>query len=376
MFTEQKIIAAEDNYTTLKEYISNFNAKKILLVHGKSFYRLPIAEFFISLKIPVVHFTEFTPNPIYDSVLKGVHVYRENNCDVIIAIGGGSAIDVAKCIKLFALMNDKIDYLSQKIIPNKIPFIAVPTTAGTGSESTHFAVIYRAGKKISVADKSALPSAVMLDPSALNFLPMYQKKVCLLDALCHAIEAAWSVNSSDESRAFSFESIRLICAYKNFYLTENPSAICNTQILYASRLAGMAINLAKTTAGHALSYKLTSKYGIAHGHAAALCVARVWKYMLQNLNCAVNEELSMQLPKTFQNLAECMGCEDIESAITAFQKILIDLNLDEPLQINFSEKDIDDLTDSVNIERLANNPVTLNKVAIKNIYKLILAGKF
>ena len=376
MFTKQKIIAAENNYTALGEYISNLNVKKILLVHGNSFYKLPVAEFFLSLKIPVVHFTEFTPNPIYDSVLKGVDAYRENICDAIIAIGGGSAIDVAKCIKLFAFMKDETDYLSQKIIPNKIPFIAVPTTAGTGSESTHFAVIYRAEKKFSVADKSALPSAVMLDPAALKFLPPYQKKVCLLDALCHAIEAAWSVNSSDESRAFSFEAIRLICAYKNFYLAENPSETCRTQILYASRLAGMAINLAKTTAGHALSYKLTSKYGISHGHAVALCLARVWKYMLKNLNCAVNESVKMQLPKTFQRLAECMGCESVEAAISTLQTFLQELNLAEPLQKNFSEKDIDDLAESVNVERLANNPVSLNETAIKNIYKLILSGKF
>lgn len=376
MFIEQKIIAAENDYAALKEYISNLHVKKILLVHGNSFYKLPLAEFFLSLKIPVEHFTDFAPNPVYDSVLKGVDAYRENNCDAIIAVGGGSAIDVAKCIKLFALMSCKTDYLAQKITPNKIPFIAVPTTAGTGSESTHFAVIYREGKKISVADKSALPVAVMLDSSALKFLPPYQKKVCLLDAFCHAIESAWSVNSSAESRAYSFEAIRLICAYKNFYLTENSSETCRTQILYASRLAGMAINLAKTTAGHAMSYKLTSKYGIAHGHAAALCVARVWKYMYENLNCAVNENVQMQLPQTFKRLSECMGCETISASISAFQKILIDLNLADLLQINFSTEDVDDLAESVNVERLANNPVSLDKAAIKDIYKLILAGKF
>lgn len=376
MFNEQKIISAENNFAELKKYISHINMKKILLVHGNSFYKLPLADFFLSLEIPVVHFTDFSPNPIYESVLNGLKIYRKNNCDGIIAVGGGSAIDVAKCIKLFANMNDSVDCLKQKIIPNNIPLTAIPTTAGTGSESTHFAVIYRNGEKFSVADKSALPSAVMFDPTFLMTLPLYQKKAGLLDALCHAIESSWAVKSSEESRSFSFESIRLICAYKDSYLTENPSENCRAYIFYASRLAGMAINLSKTTAGHALSYKLTSKFGISHGHSAALCVARVWNYMNQNLNCAINEELKIQLPQTFQRLAECMGFKNVDSAISGFQKFLTDLNLAEPLDINFDEKDIEDLVESVNLERLSNNPIILDKAAISNIYKLILSGKF
>ena len=367
---QQKILSAENNYSALSEYLSTLNIKKILLVHGKSFYRLPIANFFLSLKIPSVHFTDFAPNPIYESVTAGVDFYRKNNCDALIAVGGGSAIDVAKCIKLFANMNGGVDYLQQKIIPNKIPLIAVPTTAGTGSESTHFAVIYRAGKKFSVADKSALPSALMLDSSAIKFLPAYQKKVGMLDAFCHALEASWSVNSSEKSRAYAFEAIRLICANWKFYLSENSSETCCAYMLYASRLAGMAINLAKTTAGHALSYKLTSKFGIAHGHAAALCVVEVWKHMQENLNCAVNNNLS----EIFQQLAESMNCATVDEAINYFKKILADLNLNKPLQENFSESDIEDLAASVNVERLANNPVRLDEVAIKNIYRQILKG--
>ena len=372
----QKIIAADKKYTALTEYLSDIKADKIFVVHGNSFYKLPIANFFIALKIPVIHFTDFKPNPDYESVKKGVKVYRENNCNVIIAVGGGSAIDVAKCIKLFALMKSGVDYLQQKILPNNVPLIAVPTTAGTGSESTHFAVIYSEGKKISVADESALPCAIMLDSSALKSLPIYQKKAGLLDALCHALEASWSVHSSDEARAFAYESIRLIYANKDFYLEDNASEICRAYMLYAARLAGMAINLAKTTAGHALSYKLTSTFGISHGHAAALCVARVWKYMNKNLSCAVNEDVSAKLPTIFNQLAACMGFDNVEAAIYDLQKILTDWNLATPLNENFSDEEILNLANSVNVERLGNNPVRLDNAALKNIYEKILKGDF
>jgi len=372
----QKIISAEKKYTAFNKYLSNINAKKIFLIHGNSFYKLPVANFFDSLKINVVHFKDFKPNPDYESVKKGVEVYRENNCDVVIAIGGGSAIDVAKCVKLFANMKSGADYLQEKIFPNDVPLIAVPTTAGTGSESTHFAVIYRDGKKISVADSSALPCAIMLDSSALKFLPDYQKKAGLLDALCHALEASWSVQSCDVAMAFAYEAIRLIYAEKNFYIDADSSDTCRANMLYASRLAGMAINLAKTTAGHALSYKLTSTFGISHGHAAALCVARVWKYMHKNLNRAVNEDIAEILPQIFNQLAACMGFDDVDAAIDDLQKLLTNWNLAAPLKDNFSDEEILELTNSVNVERLGNNPVRLDNDAIKIIYEKILKGEF
>lgn len=362
MFSEQKIFIADKNYSALEKYILERGLKKILLVHGKTFYKIPIADFFKN--IPAVHFTGFSPNPDYQSVVAGVETFQKENCNAVMAIGGGSAIDVAKCIKLFAQMNGDIDYLKQKIVPNEIPLIVFPTTIGTGAESTHFAVIYQGENKISVADKSALPNVIVADVSPFKLLSDYQKKSGMADAMCHSLEAAWSINSNEVAREFAFEAIRSIYANKNFYLESVPSENCLSLMWYASRLAGKAINIAKTTAGHAMSYSLTKKLGIAHGHAAALCTAEVWDYMNKNGNG--------DLKRIFIKLAACMGFANVEDAISDFKNTLTQWNFDKPLSPNATDDEINFLANSVNIQRLSNNPVKLDAVTIKNIYTKIL----
>ena len=127
-------------------------------------------------------------------------------------------MDVAKCIKLYSNMDENESYLKQRIVPNDIPFIAIPTTSGTGSEATRFAVIYYNGEKQSVADYSCIPQAVLIDPSTIRTLPEYYRKTAMLDALCHAIESFWSINSTEESLKYSADAIRVITEYKDAYL--------------------------------------------------------------------------------------------------------------------------------------------------------------
>lgn len=146
--------------------------------------------------MPCAVFQGFSSNPKYEDVLRGVEAFRAENCDAVVAVGGGSSLDVGKCIKLFARMDPEQDCLAQPLQENGVPLAAVPTTAGTGSESTHFAVVYVNGEKRSVASTAALPDLAILDADALDTLPLYQKKCTLLDALCQGIESAWSVRST------------------------------------------------------------------------------------------------------------------------------------------------------------------------------------
>ena len=269
----QQILTASADYVELDEYFVQSGAKSILLVCDSAFGFLRIKDYFETLEarkgIRVVKFSDFQPNPLYESVVKGVEIFHENKCGLIAAVGGGSAIDVAKCIKLYSNMDSSENYLKQQIVPNDVPLFAVPTTAGTGSEATRYAVIYYNGAKQSVTDYSCIPSTVLFDASALKTLPMYQKKATMMDALCHAIESFWSVNSNEESMGYSQQAIEMIVANKASYLANEDAG--NENMLKAANIAGKAINITQTTAGHAMCYKLTSLYGIAHGHAAAPC---------------------------------------------------------------------------------------------------------
>ena len=354
------------NYEELDTYLG----EKVLLVCDSSIQFLKINEYFNG-KGNIVRFSDFVPNPLYESVVEGVDIFHKENCDTIVAVGGGSAMDVAKCIKLYSNMYREENYLKQKIVPNDVPLIAVPTTAGTGSEATRYAVIYYEGEKQSIADYSCIPSVVLFDTSVLETLPLYQKKATLMDAMCHSIESFWSVNSTDESKGYSKEAIKLIIGnYKDYLAGDNSK---NELMLKASHIAGKAINITQTTAGHAMSYKLTSLFRIAHGHAAALCIKGIWPFMVKHTDNCIDVRGEEYLKNTFDEIADAMGCSCVEEAIDKFRNMVDELELSIPE--NATDKDYEVLKNSVNPVRLKNNPVALSVEDIDIIYHDILGDK-
>lgn len=372
MKSQQVILSSDNNYESLGEYFLRNGLKRILIVCGSSFRNFRMKGFLDELtaqgRISPVYFSEYQPNPDYDSVVKGVDLFKKCNCDSIFAIGGGSAMDVAKCVKLYSNMPEGVNYLQEAIVPNDIPFLAAPTTAGTGSEATRYAVIYYKGEKQSVTDYSCIPQAVLFDTSMLCSLPDYQRKTTMLDAFCHSIESFWSVNSTDESKEFSKMAIGLILKNIDAYLENEESA--NAAMLNAANLAGKAINITQTTAGHAMCYKMTKQYGISHGHAAALCVSVLWPYMVKHTDLCLDPRGKEYLDEMFLALASAMGCTDAMAAADKFMRFFTGLNLQNPKADD--EKEYDLLTKSVNLVRLKNNPIRLDEQTINALYRKIL----
>lgn len=375
-----KLLNLEESKNVIDNFISKNFLKKVMVVCGKSWKKASLNEYLHQLEkekiIRCIYFEDFQPNPILESVIKGVKCLQEENCDGIIAAGGGSAIDVAKCIKNFSdidVSSIPLMELLQKnnlIINRKLPFLAIPTTAGTGSEKTSFAVIYFKGNKYSIENEAIIPDEVILYPDLLIGLPIYQKKVTMLDALCHAIESYWSINSTDISKNFSREAIELIRLYGESYI--NNTELGRQKIMKAANLAGMAINLTKTTAAHAMSYKLSSIYHWPHGHAAAVCLPEIWKYMLLNLDKSIDVRGEAYLKVIFKEISVLISGDKsatIENGIQAFENILNKLEITVKEKLN--SEDLKILVDSVNIQRLKNNPVKLEKDDIEYIYKKI-----
>lgn len=337
--------------------IERLQGKKLLLVCGRSFDRLDITDCIKQLDI--VRFSDFAPNPLYEDVCKGLELFRNSDCAEILAVGGGSAIDVAKCIKLFSNMDPAVNYLKQEYADTGIPLTAVPTTAGTGSESTRHAVIYFEGEKQSISHPSIVPDCACLIPSVLTNLPVYQKKCTMLDALCQAIESWWSVNSTAESIAYSRIAIEAILKHWPAYIAENSPEAAEA-ILLAANYAGRAINITATTAAHAMSYKLTSLYGIPHGHAVAICLPEVWDAMLD----AVCTD-----PRGTEHLNRVLS--DLPITPVQFRDLLCALEMEYPAAQDKAQ-DLNVLAGSVNPVRLKNNPVLLDTETLKAMYERIV----
>lgn len=365
----QKVITSEQNYKGLDEWLEG--KKKILVVCDDSIRFLPdIRGKLDKVSVPIIYFSDFKPNPLYESVVKGIGVLRAKGCDSIMAIGGGSAMDVAKCIKLYSNLPGSGDdgaWLKEEIIPNEIPFLAMPTTAGTGSEATRYAVVYYDGAKQSVTSESFIPETVLMDPNALKTLPVYQKKSTMCDALCHAIESFWSVNSTAESKEYSRAAIKGVLANMDGYLGNTEEG--NRGMLLASHRAGQAINITQTTAGHAMCYKVTSLFGCAHGHAAILCDRVLFPWMLRNTDKCIDPRGEEYLNNTFGEIASTMGCETPEQAADKLLALFERLEFEVPTA---TPSQYEELKTSVNPVRLKNHPIELTLETIDTLYHAIL----
>ena len=381
---ENQIVLGKKNLKEeLKSFFQEHSFRRIFLVAGSSFSKLPIGEelqeLFSELYIAFYHFSDFRANPRLEEVEEGIKAFSAFRGDSILAVGGGSALDTAKCIKLFTGLSKDRPYLEQEYRENDIPLLVHPTTAGTGSESTPFAVIYQDGEKCSVEHESIYPKYRIEDARSLRSLPMYQKKVTLLDALSHAMEAIWSKYSNEDSRAYGQKAISLILMnYKAYLSLENEKDAKNLggaaalegllkqvleDVAEAANLAGKAIAVTKTTAGHALSYKLGSIYQLPHGLATAIVNRALYPFMCREKN-------RMTDPENLLFLAKCFSVETEEEGAKRYREILEDLEILPTLSVK--EGDLENLVAAVNPERLSNHPIALREEDIGLLYKEIL----
>jgi alcohol dehydrogenase class IV len=377
----KQIVYIESNlHKNLKYILKENKPKKILLITGKHSYKSCGAKEWIQ---PILksykfsRFSEFDINPQFHDLLKGLDIYKKTYPDFILAIGGGSVLDMAKLIRIFAsqsIMPHKIIEGSGKINRRGIPLIAMPTTAGSGSEATHFAVIYYKGKKYSVANKFIRPEYVFINPQLMLNLPAYLTAVTGMDALSQAIESFWSVNATTESQQYSSEVIKTIM--KNIVKVVNePDYQSRLSMSKAAYLSGKAINISKTTAPHAISYTLTSKYGIPHGHAVALSLGEFFKFNSKTNKDDLNDPRGVSYVKqTMEKICLLLEVNNANEANLKIRNLMKSIGLEYKLSKLLSNADAerDEISKGVNIERLSNNPRKVTYTVIQNILNNIL----
>lgn len=208
---------------------------------------------------------------------------------LVLSIGGGSAIDIAKLYSSCKTETTKlITDISEikKDNENQVLNIAVPTTSGSGAESTMFTTIWdeENTQKLSFEDKSILPDFVYLNPEFLVSLPKSLTLSTCLDALCHSLDSLWNKNKTSESIQLSIDALEIINKYLPLVLKDLENLDIREKLLKASNLSGQAINISRTSLNHSISYPLTSLYKIPHGIACAFSVVSIINKFYKKIN--------------------------------------------------------------------------------------------
>lgn len=360
---------------TLALYLRHNSLKNLLIISSEREWNYGKAVGRLMAEMPEVRcipFHDFTPNPTLQEVLLGCKAARQSNCDAIVAIGGGTAMDIAKSVSVFMHLNkheatNAIQNPSIQPLPKTCQLIAIPTTAGSGSEATQFAAIYINGKKYSLSSPSMMPDLSLVDGTMSYSTPQYVAASCALDALCQAIESYWAVEATASSKGYALKAMELLVNNIEDAVVQKESIACNV-VAEAATLAGKAINLSKTTAAHAYSYYLTSRYGIPHGHAVGLCLAAIAQCNFESQDTYIDRE---ELQNRFQQIFTTLKVENIQQFVIWFKSLMKAIGLEtsvKALGFNFDEE-MQSFISAVNIDRLQNNPAKIDAEMFKTFFR-------
>ncbi|TCJ12018.1 iron-containing alcohol dehydrogenase [Flaviaesturariibacter flavus] len=329
----------------LEQLLRGAAAEKVLLVGGGHFIRsAAAADLRTRLGDRLVSGFEVPAGLLQQSVLEPVAAAMTAGIDSVIVIGGGRSIDCAKALLYYARKETRL-------------FVAVPTTAGSGSDATSFAVVYRGTEKISLEHPALLPHAVVWDVELLRGLPARQRALSGLDALAQCVEALWSRRATPASSVRAWEAGSWLRANLPAFVREPGNDDLALGALYAAHGSGAAIQQSRTTGAHALSYYLTAVHGIDHGHAVALLLPVFLRY---NTASGAGYDSALQL----------LGAANGEEAASGWQAFVAGLGLAARLSdLGLSPRCIPEWFTHINAERFANNPVPFRAAELEAVLR-------
>ncbi len=343
---------------SLNELLIEIKPKSILVITGKKSFKNSLAHNYfneISSKYKITLYNKVELNPDYKELHKLLRRIKSIKYDLIICYGGGSVIDFSKLVSLYKDNFElfKSDFLDTENIKLAIPLIAVPTTAGSGAESTKFAVLYKNNIKYSIINDHLIPRYAILDARSTFSLSNYQTASSGIDAICQAIESLWAKKKTEQSERYALKALSLIYPkIRNCYNGENQF---RSAVLEGSNFSGKAINISQTTGPHALSYYLTCFHKISHGEAVAINIEPFIKINFQS----INNNVKLNLFKIFK-----------VNSKNDFIRVISNLKFDLKLKSDISQIkniNVERYLSFINEERLKNNPIYLNKNEIRKI---------
>jgi len=364
----------------LADAVKNLNAGKVLLITDKGIVNSGLLEKVAgSLKAHKMNWKVFDnvePNPKDYNVQEGAEIARRFGPDCLVALGGGSPIDCAKAIAVLAFQGGAVrDYEGpDKIGADVLPLVAVPTTAGTGSEVTFSSVITDSGEKFkfSIKDPKIAPKVALLDPEMTLTMPPELTAATGMDALTHAIEAFTAKVSEPIADSAALYAIELIARYLRIAVSESHNLEARAGMLLGSVLAGIAFSHADVAAVHCVAEALGGKYDAAHGVCNAIVLPAVMAYNMEYCK------------ERYARIAAAMGLavenvdQGAERAVEAVKKLASDIHLPGFNSLGVKEKGVKEK----DLEELAvnafkngsniDNPRPMKKEDYLNLFQLLI----
>lgn len=349
--------------------------KVLLIINNSSVMRFSLDKWINELKscCNLLWLNEISSNPTPADILRVLQLCSKETPYVIIAIGGGSVIDMAKiCVALFYLRNnEKLTGLDiVKSIEDKeylqhqasVPIYAVPTTAGTGSEVTRWATVWDIKKQVkySVEAPWLQPHRAYIIPEFTCFMPKRLTLSTGLDALCQAVEAYWAKASNPLVKEISKIAIRLLIEYVPKVLSDVSNVYYRKKVCLGALFSGIAFSHTRTTACHSISYPLTMCFGIEHGLACALSLAKVMQINLPYIDEAdeLLKVLNIKNPKELQLWLDDLACGIVKLRLSFFG--IKEDSIDKLVSLSFTQG------------RMDNNPVDLTPKDVKEILNSLM----
>lgn len=362
--------------------VKKFNAHNILIVTDPLLKEIGLTD---NVEKPLIEkgytttiYTDIAPEPPLAISEKLVDFTRKHPFDLVIGVGGGSALDLAKLAAVLAKHDGKVaDYLNltgTKTLDNKgLPKILIPTTSGTGSEVTNISVLSLDTTKDVVTHDYLLADVAIVDPALTISLPSKVTAATGVDALTHAIEAYVSVNANAVTDALALQAIRLISQSIRTAVHNGQDKQARTDMSYGSYLAGLAFFNAGVAGVHALAYPLGGQFHIAHGDSNAVLLPYVMGYIRQSCEKRMKDILdAMGISSSYLSQEEASY-----KCVDALQQLVQDVKIPSTLQgFNIPASALEQLTEDATKQTriLARSPMPLEREDIYQIYQAAFDG--
>ncbi|MDQ0204149.1 iron-containing alcohol dehydrogenase [Pectinatus haikarae] len=326
-FVPNKILSGEGAVKDIGQYLSG-KVKKALLVTDKFMVQFgnakKVTDALDACSIDYILYDGVNGEPTESMVEKGVSLYKENNCDFLIGLGGGSPMDTAKAIGFMSVSKGQLSDYMHKSIDTPVPYlVAIPTTAGTGSEATQFTIITdtKNNVKMLLAGPSILPQLAIIDPDFTLTAPAKVTVATGIDALCHAVEAYTSRKAQPLSDIFALSAIKRI--HKNLPLcfADGKNVEARMQMSLAATEAGISFNNSSVTIVHGMSRPIGALFHIAHGVSNAVLLVACMEFAVKE-NTARFAQIARLMEVAGESTPDHEAAESLVKELSRFCKAL------------------------------------------------------